>query len=68
MQQEVVKWWVFVLGLFYEDLSKRPGRNPDTFGLIVPKALVAQAIDPQGKSHKDDGHQQDIDLSLGVLP
>jgi hypothetical protein len=67
MQQKVVKRWVLVLGLLYEDLRDRPRRNPDAFGLIVPKALVAQAIDPQGEGQKDDDQQQDIDLSLGVL-
>jgi len=57
MQQEIVKRWVLVLGLLYEDLSHRPGRNPDALGLIVPKALVTQAMDPQDEGQKDDGQQ-----------
>lgn len=68
MQQKIVKRWVLVLGLLYEDLAHRPRRNPDALGLIVPKALVAQAIDPQSEGQKDDGQQQDIGLYLSVLP
>jgi len=67
MQQKVVKRWVLVLGLLYEDLGDGPGRNPDAFGLIVPKALIVQAIGSQGEGQKDDGQQQNTDLSLGVL-
>ena len=64
MQQKVVKRWVFVLRLLYQDLGHRPRRNPDAFGLIVPKTLVAQAIDPQSKGQQDDGQQKNVDLSL----
>jgi hypothetical protein len=68
MQQKVVKRWVFVLGLLYEDLGHRPGRNPDALGLIVPEALAAQAIGSQGEGQEDDGQQQDIELSSSVFP